>query len=972
MTTRWLILCLLFILLGCSTSSEKAEAFFIPPIDDRGIDQGAILDMTLTDIALEDMAIPPNQGNDVDAEVPMPGTFCDGCSSDDDCESGSLCLTNQNTNEQFCGAPCSTGADCPRGASCFDISDTEKQCAPFGGTCTGFPPSDLGGACTDDTNCQNGASLCQTVGDRSFCTIECASNTDCPAGMQQCISGTCLADWTTGPEGCGRVDNGPISNCGANGECPSGQSCLTAVIADYPARLGPLCGLSCNEAVPCPDGSRCAHVGADQTYCIPAPCECLARPHEETVLDNTLGLAGLHRCDVGIADEVLHRFEWNMAQDPYRLPFFNRIYQDAYGGYRWARDWRASVAAQRSQAGAVGVIRLGMRTLGMSSEMHPESEDESRTPLSALTALHDAGGAGFDEANAAEILAQLPAPLTQAVTALLYAQLHVIETRRALDAEAGLSDTFLDTLYPHLLSALSTRPDFIGLNLTNRDMKRLTIDGYHYGRLIDAGARLAEVIESIDWQMIVGLNLDTIRIETPYGPLVIHGNGDDELSEGGTPLLLIDTGGHDRYLIPTGVTSSPFNPVSVAIDLGGNDIYGFPGGENDGRYPPLAPADSGGRYDGSHPQVGDAIGPMSMSDIPRQGAGILGVGILYDRSGDDIYLSHKLSQGIGIFGMGLLIDKSGEDRYTCEQGCQGAGAFGMGLLLDGGGSDRYIGVQYTQGYGYIRGLGLLHDLEGDDHYEAVLGDPEFGGVVRIYPSAQNDKSNASFSQGAGFGRRVANSSAVFASGGLGSLIDEGSGDDVYRADIFAQATGYWFGTGILTDGGGNDTYQGRWYVQGSTAHYALSYFFEEGGDDLYNPMNVVMATAVGQGHDLSHGWLVDYEGNDEYFGPGLGMGGGNDNGIGFFIEVTGDDTYHAPDSTTYGGANIGDRGDTFDSTLCLGIFIDGGGTDTYDITDTPSVPANDMSWRWQDRRDTSRTGALGAGTDTDNANVIRP
>ena len=51
-------------------------------------------------------------------------------------------------------------------------------------------------------------------------------------------------------------------------------------------------------------------------------------------------------------------------------------------------------------------------------------------------------------------------------------------------------------------------------------------------------------------------------------------------------------------------------------------------------------------------------------------------------------------------------------------------------------------------------------------------------------------------------------------------------------------------------------------------------------------MDVIKATAVGQGHDLSHGWLVDY-GSDEYFGPGLGLGGGNDNGLGSLLKSRG-------------------------------------------------------------------------------------
>ena len=195
---------------------------------------------------------------------------------------------------------------------------------------------------------------------------------------------------------------------------------------------------------------------------------------------------------------------------------------------------------------------------------------------------------------------------------------------------------------------------------------------------------------------------------------------------------------------------------------------------------------------------------------------------------------------------------------------------------------------------------------------------------------------------------------------------------MYRADIFAQATGYWFGMGLLADGGGPDVYQGRWYTQGSTAHYALSYFFEEGGNDLYNPESVVMATAVGQGHDLSHGWLVDYAGDDEYYAPGLGMGGGNDNGLGFFVDASGDDVYHGPDGTTFGGAQIGDRGASFDTTLCLGLFVDGNGQDVYDVSGNLPQIGNELNWQWSDRRPAAKPGAIGTGLDTTNAPVLIP
>ncbi len=973
MKPLFLIPLLACVFVGCSDTDAPSSPLVISIVQDQGVsDLDQSNDQTPPDANIEPTDLSLDAGLLSDTSLPILGRVCDPCEMDSDCASGGQCLTNQTTGEQFCGAVCDTESDCPRGTTCYELSETQKQCVPFSGSCANFPPSDLGGPCTDDSDCQNGAMLCDRVGDRGYCTLECTQDSDCITGLSNCVDNRCIADWTQGPEGCGRLMDTAVANCDADGACPSDQTCLTEVLQDYPSRLGALCGVPCNADTPCPDTTQCARVGDAGEFCLPKACECLIRRPEESDFDRALQSVELHRCDVGIASDTLNRFEWSMAHDVFRLPFFNRIYSDAYGGYRWARNWRASVAREATVGNVANVIRLSAQTLGVDVDPTALTPRESLDMAGILNALFERAGAPVDPPADLTAFTRLPADFQSAIVSILNGQLQVIDTRKAVDEASGLNADFFESMYPHVMSALITRPDFVGLNLTNRDLKRIADKGYDYGQIVEAGASLAETVQGIDWTPFVDLNLDTIRLETPYGPIIIQGAQPDVLSATNTPLLLIDTGGNDSYQSPVGATSSWAHPVSVAIDLAGDDVYGFEGYAEPGDYAPLAPADSAGRYDGTHPQVGDAIGPMSLSTIARQGAGIMGVGIVYDRSGSDRYLSHKLSQGIGVFGLGVLIDDAGSDDYVCEQGCQGAASFGVGLLIDQGGDDSFFTVQHAQGYGYIKGLGVLWTGGGNDHYEAMLGDPAFGGVVTIYPSAQNANSNASFAQGAGFGRRVASSAGVFASGGFGALIDEGDGTDVYRADIFAQATGYWVGTGLLTDGGGSDVYQGRWYTQGSTAHYALSYFCEEGGNDLYNPESVVMATAVGQGHDLSHGWLVDYAGDDEYYAPGLGMGGGNDNGLGFLIDAHGDDIYHGPDGTTFGGAQIGDRGAAFDTTLCLGLFIDANGTDTYDLSETLPAIGDDLSWQWGDRRPSAKPGAIGVGLDTNNSQVIIP
>ena len=65
-----------------------------------------------------------------------------------------------------------------------------------------------------------------------------------------------------------------------------------------------------------------------------------------------------------------------------------------------------------------------------------------------------------------------------------------------------------------------------------------------------------------------------------------------------------------------------------------------------------------------------------------------------------------MSQGFGQLGVGALWDQSGNDLYHAEHSSQGSAAFGLGLHLDGAGSDRYISYSFSQGFGYVRGVGI--------------------------------------------------------------------------------------------------------------------------------------------------------------------------------------------------------------------------------------------------------------------------
>ena len=558
---------LAFFITGCGETESADAPLVFAMVGDQGLLE---LDQSMTqipqDAETEPRDLNVDMGRPADSSVSVLGLVCDPCESDGECASGGQCLTNQTTGEQFCGAVCDIESDCPRGTTCYELSETQKQCVPFSGSCANFPPSDLGGPCTDDSECQNGATLCDLVGDRGYCTLECTQDSECITGLSNCVENRCIADWTKGPEGCGRLMNTVVENCGDDGACPNGQTCLTEIIEDYPSRLGALCGVACNANTPCPDNTRCAQVGDAGTFCLPEVCECLARPPEEATFDRALQSVELHRCDVGIESDTLNRFEWSMAQDVFRLPFFNRIYSDAYGGYRWARHWRTSIA-QVATAGTVAqVVRLSAQTLGVDVPTVPLPPTQNLGMNEIINALFERAGVPANTAPDLSGFNRLPVDFQRSIIKILNGQLHIIDTRKSVDEASGLNANFFESMYPHVLSALITRPDFVGLNLTNRDLKRLADKGYGYGEIVEAGAALVDVIQGIDWTPFIDLNLETVRLETPYGSIIIQGNQPDLLLAGNTPLLLIDTGGNDSYQRPVGATSSWAHPVSVAID----------------------------------------------------------------------------------------------------------------------------------------------------------------------------------------------------------------------------------------------------------------------------------------------------------------------------------------------------------------------------------------------------------------------
>jgi len=168
------------------------------------------------------------------------------------------------------------------------------------------------------------------------------------------------------------------------------------------------------------------------------------------------------------------------------------------------------------------------------------------------------------------------------------------------------------------------------------------------------------------------------RIRTPGGDILIGGPGDNvyQLDRLRDVAAVIDLGGADAY--HEGIVG-PERPVLVVIDLAGNDAYR-----------------------GTKPGI--------------QGGAVLGVSMLLDLEGDDVYQAQDVAQGAVLAGVGVLIDYAGDDRYTGIRRLQGCAIGGIGILIDRAGNDAYRAALWAQGVGGPIGFGLLDDLAGNDQY----------------------------------------------------------------------------------------------------------------------------------------------------------------------------------------------------------------------------------------------------------------
>lgn len=909
------------------------------------------------DLGFPDSGIPGDAGPPPDVGLRFAEASCVACSPQGDCPGAGLCL--RSGRETFCADPCGEDPNgCVDGFACVDLGQGQRFCVPPGGTCRP-PDTGFSARCFGSTaSCLSTANACE--GDQvapGRCTRFCQN--DCPAGYE-CRAGddgfeVCHASYLADADRCARGLDPRAVACAIDDQCASVPGALC--VRSEPSLPG-VC------ALPCPDG-QCTEGACTPTVrgplCLSEACRCHGvAPAGDDLLGDALGSVGLSRCGLLIPGWAYTNLPRDLMFDPYRLTWYDRIHGDPLAAVELGQGLTEELEATtgRPAARAARLIEVLAARLERPAQHRPPEPPDPISPLVVAMSelIRETGGipdSAALTADAADVPMDLQLALAEVLDALRRA---AVARRTAIPNEANAN-----SLYDYGAAFVAPRANGLGLNVTAASVITLLNTGVGYGHLYGAAADVLDAIDHAELERFALTPTSTVASATvtltfnqltPIGRVVID-DGEGGLYDPGAPgldgpyALLLDRGGNDHYRVPAGGNQSSRNLASVLIDLGGDDHYGYPEvpGPLDG---PRLPSDDGGRYTPRNTPDMDN-GPFSTSERPRQGGGRVGVAALIDLGGGrDEYRSLRLSQGSGVFGVGVLLDDGGDDRYVLEAAGQGAGAFGIGLLLDLGGDDHHFAYTSAQGFGYARGAGLAFDIEGADHWELDVGDPTLGGDPLYFNGQRPGRANTSLGQGFGFGRRADTTDRAFMSGGLGLLLD-GGGPDVYRASIFAQGGGFWFGTGLLADRGGDDRYDGLWYTTGAGAHYALGLLFDWSGDDVYGAALPRINVTLGGAHDYTVAALIDEAGNDVYRGSRITLGAGNVNGIGLFVDNAGDDTYRPNSAYSLGSAGLlesAEVGSPRRLVPSIGLFIDAAGTDTYALESGTALPGHEDDAQW--------------------------
>ena len=687
----------------------------------------------------------------------------------------------------------------------------------------------------------------------------------------------------------------------------------------------------------------------------PHPCPVDEDPSDDLVAD-LLAELDLDR-SIGIPRSRYEEYGGRIADDPARLDIFHQLQEDFdsvachAGNLASGADLALESDHPLASALAHGASQLEVEIIAGGS--WPElTGDPLLAVLDRLWEDQDWQGRD-DVVVAAEALTD---PLKQAIARTLLAAEQAAQLRdEGLDA---MADRSYDLNYWRDGSNNQLISESAGVSPDWQPAAGLFVGSDEGSGVLYSGAvRLAQGLDEADWSAAAAeANDATLRALTPLGWLIVGGAGDDLYDPQQDPdlgdeiVLLVEQGGNDIYRIAAGATVSEDHPVAVHVDLGGDDNYGYTEVPSPADSEGLLPSDAAGRH-----SPDDFWGPYSRSHAARQGAGVLGYGMLLDLGeGDDLYRSLRKSQGFATFGVGLLFDDGGDDSYEAENGAQGSAVVGLALLIDKDGNDSYRAFGHAQGFSFVSSFAALIDSSGDDRYE-MPSEP-----VLFHSPQQPGSANSSLGQGTAFGWRR-DATGTHLAGGIALLRDR-AGDDRYDGSVFVQGVAYWMGLGILADGDGNDRYNGLFYSQGASAHFANAVFLEGGGNDHYNADRPAVHSSIGLAHDYSVTVFVDDGGNDSYYGPDRSIGAAKCHGLSLMVDNGGDDYYEAAHDRAIGWATDYDGsenscGNSF-TIPSYGFFVDAGGADTY-IKPDPTGYGDNSLWLPDDPVDANALEYMG-------------
>jgi hypothetical protein len=403
--------------------------------------------------------------------------------------------------------------------------------------------------------------------------------------------------------------------------------------------------------------------------------------------------------------------------------------------------------------------------------------------------------------------------------------------------------------------------------------------------------------------------------------------------------LQVDLGGSNTHLSRAGASSASF-PVSLALDLGGGDVYAYNASTPLSGYTTNAVLGS---------DTSTLDGPLFVGGA--QGAGVLGVGVLVNGGGGNVFSVYAnatggasvvgAAQGAGVLGVGILRVNGGGNRYEVQAGVeapdvatasattlsQGAALFGLGILDTSGApaGDRFAlsalskgksTTNSTAGQGFaMHGVGVLLEESGNNVF--VASDHAQGATLGGGDVDQRGLLNEQSVE-----------PALRAGASVGALLLSGSGADDLRADIMSQAYAD-AGLAILykAEGPGTFTLTGP-YRDVTTKEVSGGTSFT-----LTRPLHVALgqAAAVRGGFAL----LLSPHGDDRYVAAGQDAQAYGDGGTALLLDLSGADAYLAT-TRAQGYATDGEgwvaqaQGAGWPTAAAL---VDRRGNDDYELAD---------------------------------------